>query len=210
MAGGAPIGIYPSPIWGPGGTGPAQWDLFTAGSQIWPGKVLIRGATRAYRWDVKDPPGKDGEWVTYRGLRTKPFRIVFLLWTDAHFAFWPAMQLAFQYPESKLGIIAVTNVYHPVLAMLGIANLVTEDVGGVEPVSSDKPDLYTATMVVREYLPPPPVPTTVTPVSLKPPTPPNGPPGLVPSPAVVAAQAAVDQAKAAVAEQAAKYGPLAF
>lgn len=188
------FGPYPSAI-----ALPSAWDQFQVQGVTWFGRVEVVGAMRSYRWDVKDPMGADGEIQTYRGKRTRPFRVNFYLWTDAHFGTWPQYSQLFQYPGSKAGVVTPVAIYHPALAMLGIGAVTCEDLGAVEKVSDDL--MFRATVTLREFIPPPPINVTATPPGAAAVSPPNVP-GIPVSPAIAAYQARID----ALQQQAAALG----
>ena len=181
------FGIYPSPI---GELTAYLWDTFrfpNVGAS-WTSKIRIKGSKRSYRWDVKDPPGQDGETQTYRGKRTKAFSIEFLLWTDSHFNNWPIFALNFQYPLSKAAKTPPVNVYHPALALIGISSVICEDLGAPEMVSDD--GMWSVTVEVREALQTLPLAVTNTPPGPAPVSAPNLP-GTAPNPAIQALEARI-------------------
>lgn len=186
---------YASPI-----SNPVAWDSIAVNGSTWTGKVEVRRASRAYRWQYKDPPGADGEFGTFRGKKGKTFVIVFYLWTDAHFANWATYQTNFYYQGAKAGIVAPNVVQHPALAYVGINAVTVEDIGAPERVSED--NLWKVEVAVREYMPPPPISVTNTPTGPAP-TPPTAVPGKPPNPAIVALeqQIAALQANAAATGQ---------
>lgn len=189
-----PVGIYPSPI-----SNPTPWDTFWVQGSVWQGKIRVVGAVAAFRWDIKDPPGANGEIQTYRGIRTKPFRVEFYLWTDLHFAYWPAFSLNFMYPTSKLGVTPAVVVYHPALMMIGIGAVIIDDVGAVEPVGDDK--MFKAVVTMRQFIPPLPINTTNTPPGASAVSPPAVP-GVPVNPAIAALEARI----AALQQQASNLG----
>lgn len=84
-----------------------SWDRLELGGQHWPrsangaGKFEIRGAKRAYKWDIKDGMGLEGWLSWYRGWTGPAFTIVFYLWTDQHFDEWAQFSQVFLYDAHK-------------------------------------------------------------------------------------------------------------
>lgn len=171
---------YASPI-----SNPVAWDSIVVQGATWTGKVEVRRASRAYRWQNKEPPGADGEFSTFRGKKGKTFTLVFYLWTDIHFANWAVFQTSFYYQGAKAGVVNPIGVQHPALAYVGINTVIVEDVGAPEKVSEDL--LFKVEVVVREFMPPLPVSVTKTPTG---PTSTGGSvPGTPPNPAIAQLQA---------------------
>lgn len=93
-------------------TDPVAWDTLRVGGVEWFGKFEIRGAKRAYKWDVKDGLGLQGAIETYRGQTPPPFTITFYLWANVHFDAWPDFSAQFKYNAAKQPSItgaALTN-----------------------------------------------------------------------------------------------------
>jgi hypothetical protein len=163
---------YASPI-----SNPASWDSIVVQGTTWTGKVDVKRATRAYRWQNKEPPGADGEFSTFRGKKGKTFGLEFYLWTDTHFANWAVFQTNFYYQGAKAGVVNPISVQHPALAYIGINTVIVEDIGSPEKVSDDL--MFKVVVTVREFMPPLPVSVTKTPtgpaatVNPTPGTPPN-------------------------------------
>lgn len=141
---------------------PTVWDGITVAGQRWGNgdrKVEIRGAKRAYKWDVKDGMGQQGALETYRGQTPPPFTIDFYLWTDEHYTDWLSYQKLFMYNAVKFQPTPV-SIFHPMLDVLGIYQILCEDIGAVEKVSDDL--MFRVTVSVREFFRPLPV-SAVTP-----------------------------------------------
>lgn len=191
---------------------PALWDSITIGGiqYGWAystigGKVRIRKGCRNYKIQVKDPSGSDGAVVTYRGIHPKEFDVVFYMWTTDqydHFtndvlpAILNAGTLKSTTTPKSLG------VSHPSLSNLGISSVVVANIGAVEPVDVDGPNVFTCVVAVQEYLPPPPKNTTTTPSGTANVNQPTSP-GLQASAAVQKRQAEIAALKAQAASLAA-------
>src|ERR1039458_4667544 len=77
---------------------PNIWDAIYVSGVPWVGKIQIRGARRAYKWDVKQSPGLEGFNQTYRGQPHVNFHIEFYIWTDSMFRYFTTFYLKlFQY-----------------------------------------------------------------------------------------------------------------
>jgi hypothetical protein len=127
------------------------------------GSIEIEGAERYYSWDPKHGKGQEGHTPTFQGNKPKPFRLVFKMWTDAQFFAWQVYQLAFQYDGTKLGVPPVpVSIQHPALAMLGISAIYCNSIGEVRKASDQL--MFTSTVTVTQYLPPPPLNVASTPV----------------------------------------------
>lgn len=141
---------------------PVSWDTIIVGGVSWFGRFKIKGAKRSYKWDIKDGLGLQGAIETYRGQTPSPFEIVFSLWTDQQFQLWDQFSLLFRYDGATPGVgVKPVDVFHPQLAKVGIYQIICEDIGAPEMVSDD--GMWEASVNVREYFPPLPVNTTVTP-----------------------------------------------
>lgn len=146
------------------------------------GKVRVKGASRHYKIDIKDPQGSDGWTITYRGLRPKHFELEFTMWTDDQYKYFVNSIIpALQYSGVKNQVQPVA-VYHPALANLGISVIFIEEIGAIEPVT-DGPNEFKCRVRVAEFIQPPPINTTATPTASKTVNPPTSP-GVQPNPAV--------------------------
>ena len=160
------------------------------------GKVRIKGAERFYKIDVKDPQGSDGWTITYRGLRPKPFDIEFYIWTQAQYDYFTGSVLpAIQYSGTK-GKVQALQVYHPSLSVINISQVFVHKIGAIEQISEDL--LFKCTVNVSEYLNPPPLNTTTTPLGAKA-TNQATSPGVQPNTAIIARENIIAHLKAQVA-----------
>lgn len=82
-------------------TNPIAWDTITVSGREWFGKFDIRGAKRAYKWDIKDGMGLEGWLSWYRGWTGPAFTITFYLWADVHFDLWQDFFSPFLYDAHK-------------------------------------------------------------------------------------------------------------
>lgn len=172
---------------------PQGTDAATVG-----GLVRIRGAKRTYRLDAKEPKGQDGFVTTYRGVKSETFEIRFHIWTPHQYDYFTGSVLPALFysgvknAQNPSGVQAL-EVYHPILANLAIGSVEVAHISGIGPSTmstNEAPQMYECVVQVREYLPPPPQNTTVTPKGNKSVNQPTTP-GLVARPAVAANAATI-------------------
>jgi hypothetical protein len=176
------------------------WDSINlSGANYGPGQgggtVTVKGATRFYKIDQKDGSGQDGAVQTYRGQKPKAFKLLFHVWTSDQYTLYDAFSRAFFTYSGVKGIVFPYDIIHPALIPLGISQVIIEEWGALEKVNDQL--LFLATVTVRQYLPPPPINATDTPIaaSAVPPTP-GAPPV---DPTIVALKARQAQLKAQIA-----------
>lgn len=138
-------GFIPSPF-----DNPQVWDSFTAQGQTWTGKIKVRRARRAYKWDVKNPAGQEGQNQNYRGREFPPFELVFYFWDTDGWNAWQLFSQNFIYFADKTQPKAIT-VYHPALAAVEITQALVEDVGAPEEMNEGGE--YSAKVTLREFKP---------------------------------------------------------
>lgn len=110
---------------------PGAFDVLVAAGQASPGVFKLMGpGGRVYKWDVRDAPGIQGAFITYRGWRP----------TDGikgRFEFWEPGQVQDFY-DNFLPLFAIDNrkyrvnpveVYHPALAANDINAMVCKKIG---------------------------------------------------------------------------------
>lgn len=146
---------------------PAIWDSLSlgGGAFTWSGKIQFSGAKRAYNWQVKVPPGVQGEVYTYRGLHTHPFKMRLEVWTDPQWALLPGLLAFFTYDALKPnpnGTANPVDIYHPALAAVDISQVLCLEIEAPE-VDQDRTGAAWWTFVLREYRPAPPQNVTNTP-----------------------------------------------
>ena len=165
-SGSSPISNVLSPF-----LSPTSWDQITIAGSTWGtpltnaygfldgvgsgGSVEIEGAARFWRLDQKNPSGQDGAIQTYRGKKPIVFKLIFNMWTDAQFTYWISF-------SSNLVAEKALDIQHPALAVLGIQSIMVKSVGAVKKV--DERLMFRSVVEVHEFLPPPPVQVTTTPL----------------------------------------------
>lgn len=139
---------------------PQDYDFVEIGGIECPGICQLSGFKRPTEWDVKKGKGTKGGTATLSQLPPAKGSIKFLLWSQLHFEIWDTVFRAqFLYDPTKKTVNAV-DIYHPALANIDIHSVVTESIGAVEHESKG---LYSITVELLEYLPPPKKSATGTP-----------------------------------------------
>lgn len=142
---------------------PQGYDNVKIGGIFNPGIIAkggITGFKREQTWDVKTGKGVKGATETLTALPPAKGSIKFLLWTAFHFEAWDDIfRATFKYDPTKKTKQAV-DIDHPALAKLDIFSVVTESIG-VETPEGD--GLWSITVELLEFLPPPPKTITSTP-----------------------------------------------
>lgn len=144
--------------------GGGSWDEITVAGQLWPpengshdyAKFSIKGAKRAYKWEIQDGLGIQGAVEVYRGWTPQPFTIEFFLWDSELYRQWLDFQPLFQYDATKQRTQQPIKISHPMLANLGIRQVIVEDIGAVEMVDAAS-RMFSVTVSLREFFPPRPV-----------------------------------------------------
>lgn len=141
---------------------PDAWDKLVAAGVENPGLfVLAGGGNRVYSWEVKDPQGGQGGFVTYKGWALSDG-------IKGRFKFWTAQQIAdfystymplLQYDATKQAPKPV-DVYHPALLANGITSVVVKD---ISPLTDEGAQLWYVDVEMVEYGPPPKKNATTTP-----------------------------------------------
>ncbi len=120
----------------------------------------ITGFDRLTEWDVKKGKGTKGGTATISQLPPAKGSIKFLLWDPFHFEAWDTIYRArFKYDPTKKAKNAV-DIYHPALAKIDITSVVTEKIG---PETPEGKGLWSITVDLLEYIPPPKVNISSTP-----------------------------------------------
>lgn len=120
----------------------------------------ISGFKRPTEWDVKKGKGTKGGTATLSQLPPAKGSIKFLLWSKFHFDAWDQIYRArFKYDPTKKTVNAV-DIYHPALATVDIHSVVTES---ISPPEAEGKGLWSITVELLEYLPPPKKTATGTP-----------------------------------------------
>ncbi len=112
----------------------------------------VSGFKRETEWEVKKGKGTKGGSATLVQMPPAKGSIKFLLWRKDHFEHWDStFRKAFKYDPTKKTKNAV-DIFHPILAKQDIHSVVTESIG---PETPEGQGLWSITVELLEYLPPP-------------------------------------------------------
>lgn len=180
-----------------------DWTFIKIANTTSPGVIAIdgiRGFERETAWDKKKGKGVKGATLTLTQYPPAEGSIEFLLWEATHFKEWVEFRKLLKYSTDKASGNATAadafDIYHPALADVGISQVVTHK---ISPIYHRGRGLYTITVDLIEWTPPPPVSVIGTTASSKP-IDKNSSPGKQPD-AVANAQAELAAAQAANAAQ---------
>ena len=166
---------------------PEAWDKVEIGLTESPGVCVISGAERKYGWDIKRGKGTLGGTLTFNEAPPVEFSIKFLLWEEEHFEDWATFRTLFKYDPTKKETTAV-DIYHPSLADIDVKSVVCKKIGGIE---HEGKQLYSITVDLIEYHPPPKKSAVSTPDTSKPNANQSGTNGTQPDPIADAQQAEI-------------------
>ncbi len=138
---------------------PQAWDVIQIGSQTSPGICKIGAFKAKHEWDVKKGKGTLGATITFVGRPPASGSITFKLWTKAHFVQWDTFSDLFKYDPTKKAVQAI-DICHPSLAAIQLNSVVCEGIGAINHEGNG---LYTITVDLLEYFPPPKASATGTP-----------------------------------------------
>lgn len=142
---------------------PQSYDVVTIDGLENPGIIApggITGFKREAEWDVKKGKGTKGGTMTLSQLPPSKGSIKFLLWSKFHVDAWDQLyRQRFRYDPTKKTKQAV-DIYHPSLQKLDIHSVVTESISLETPEGKG---LWSITVDLLEYLPPPKKTVTSTP-----------------------------------------------
>lgn len=142
---------------------PEAWDAIRIGGVVSPGLCEVTGFKRPFGWDKKKGKGAAGETLTFAQLPLAEGTVTFKLWTREHFQAWKTFRPLFKWdPTKKKG--SPLDIYYPSLDDLDIKSVVAKEIGAIEKTSKG---MYTITIPLIEYRPPPPVAATKTPAGSK-------------------------------------------
>lgn len=118
------------------------------------GYFVIKGAERAFKWDIQDGLMLIGATEFFRGRTPPQFTLECSFWEHAQYARFLELIKPFNYnPQlaSPLAAIRAVTIYHPALDAIGINAVICEGIGAPEQVSDDH--MWKATIKLREYFP---------------------------------------------------------
>lgn len=154
--------------------GRSAWDSVRIAGIDWYGKFEIKGAKRAYNWQINNGMGFYGATEILKGLAVPQFTITFYCWANdagdspnsggcSNYREWQELIPRLEYSKASVSLSATTyganvkgiDIYHPSLVELGIYQLIVIDIGPMEKQSEDK--LFAATVTVCEFYTPIPI-----------------------------------------------------
>ena len=141
-----------------------DWDKVQIGLYESPGVCVVSGAERKYGWDVKKGKGTQGATLTFNESPPVEFSIKFMLWEIDHFVQWSTFRTLFKYDPTKKATTAI-DIYHPSLADIDVKSVVCKKIGAIE---HEGKQLYSVTVDLIEYHPPPKKSAVSTPDTSKP------------------------------------------
>jgi hypothetical protein len=129
---------------------PGEWDVLYAAGIPSPGIFALSGGPREYKWDVKDAPGVQGAFITYRGWRpTQGIKGIFQFWLPGQVEEFYRWAQVWALDARKLATKPV-DVYHPALAANEINALVTKSFG---PLVGTPQQMWSVTLEWIEWRP---------------------------------------------------------
>jgi hypothetical protein len=149
---------------------PTAYDVVVVGGVTSPGVCFLSGFKRIQGFDKKIGKGTIGVTPT---MTTSPpcyGHIKFVLWDDGvasktgvnQFANMGPFLAQLKYDPTKQNIKAI-DVYHPSLAAIDAVAFVCEELGALEQEGEPGQQLYSLTIKLSEYKPPPPQAAVSTP-----------------------------------------------
>lgn len=133
---------------------PGSLDVIYAAGVISPGLFVLAGGAREYKWDIKDAPGAQGAFITYRGWRpTQGIKGTFYFWEPGQVEAFYEWAQVWALDARKFATKPV-DVYHPVLAANDITALVTKSFG---PLTGTPQQLWSVTLEWIEWRPAKPI-----------------------------------------------------
>jgi hypothetical protein len=148
-----------SPIQSPG-----IYNKLVVTGRVCPGVFVLQGGgARAYNWDKKKASGAQGATSTYRGWDPSDgIKGKFLVWTDPDiFELTDEFLPLLQYDATKTAPKPI-QVYHPALALNQITAVTVDEIG---PLTHEGKGLWSITVEMSEFRPPPRKNATSTPTA---------------------------------------------
>ncbi len=140
-------------------TDPVGCDVVVIGGVVSPGLAEIGDFKTKREFDVKKGKGTFGSTITFVGRPPSTGSIKFFLWEAAHFDAWSTFRAQFKFDPTKKAIQAI-DIFHPSLTEIDMNSFVCEGIGGWK---HEGKGLYSITVDLLEYFPPPPKNATGTP-----------------------------------------------
>ena len=119
-----------------------------------PGLAILSGFVRKHDFDKKKGRGTNGATLTFDQLPPCEGTIKFLIWTDAQYQAWLTFQKLFKYDPTKKSVTAV-SIFHSSLAEINLSQVVCEHLGARVMEREPGYGLYSYTVKLCEWRPPP-------------------------------------------------------
>jgi hypothetical protein len=169
---------------------PQDYDVIVVGGVTSPGVCFLSGFERVQGFDKKLGKGSVGATPTMVHNKPAEGHVKFVLGDDGvrsgsgidQFALMGTFLQQLKYDPTKTVITAV-SIYHPSLAAIDVSSVFCERIGALEIEGEPGMGLYSITIKLSEYLPPPPV-AAVSTIKTTKVTPPNTVPFGPPTPTV--------------------------
>ncbi len=130
---------------------PLGWDVVVIGGIVSPGLAKIGDFKTKREFDVKKGKGIFGATITFVGRPPSTGSITFYLWEPAHFDAWVAFRPLFKFDPTKKAIQAI-DIFHPALTEIDMNSFVCEGIGAT---THEGKGLYSITVDLLEFFPPP-------------------------------------------------------
>ena len=141
---------------------PQAWDHIYVGQTKSP-LCKVTGFKRQYEWDKKTGKGTKGSTTTFVGQPAVNGTVTFYLWRVQDFVAWAAFRKLLKYDPTKKNVEAI-DIWYPSLADIDVKSVTTEEIGAIE---HEGQGMYSVTIALLEYLPPPKKSATSTPSGSK-------------------------------------------
>lgn len=137
---------------------PEDCDVIEIGSGLEsPGVCFLSGFKRVHEFDKKKGKGTQGATLTFSQKPPVEGTVKFIFWEEQHFDAWDAFAAHLKYDPSRKTVKAV-DIFHPFLAQINATSFVCEDLGAYELEGQPGGGMYSVTIKLVEYFPPPPKP----------------------------------------------------
>ncbi len=131
---------------------PQAYDKVTIGGVECPGIVKGVDAFKTKReFDVKKGKGTFGATITFVGRPPATGSLTFLFWNKSQETAWISFRDQFKFDPTKKAINAI-DIFHPWLNEIDMNSFVCEGIGAVK---DEGKKLYSITVDLIEYFPPP-------------------------------------------------------
>jgi hypothetical protein len=132
---------------------PQTWDVIILAGVQSPGICKLEGFDRDNGWQEKKGKGSVGATLTYVQRPPAKGKIVFTLWTSAHFLGWEQnFRKLFMYNSSATPDQQAVTISHPALDDIQLSQVVTKKISPVRHMGKGK---YHVVVELWEYVPTP-------------------------------------------------------